>query len=110
LRLAIKKEPARGAVLTLVERCRELAREADRLQLCAEQGMEVAQFDRAMRALQLRMKLLEMENSLGRQGKVNGQNIGAALQDAAEAEGADEGPEEQARLEREYAEICGDKE
>jgi hypothetical protein len=106
-------KPNEDGKKTLEQRAAELGQEADRLQLAAEHGMEAAQFDRAMRALSLRMRLLEMEGRLAgrlRGGKaklVTAADLGGALSEAAAEAAREFDPEEAARVEREYAEVCG---
>ncbi len=101
---------------SLEQRAAELGQEADRLQLLAEHGMEAAQFERAMRALGARIKLLEMEGRLagrlkgGKSSVVNAANIDSVLRDAAAAEAnAEADPEEEIRVMKEFAEVCGNE-
>lgn len=61
LRMYLSKKPAKTAELSFEERARLLATDADRLQCMCENGLPGKQFDEAMRALALRVRLLEME-------------------------------------------------
>lgn len=89
-----------------------LGQEADRLQLLAESGMEAAQFERAMRALGVRVKLLEMEGRLagrlrgGKGSPVTAKNIEGVLREAAAEANEEVDPAEEAKWKREYEEIC----
>jgi hypothetical protein len=97
---------------SLEQRALQLGQEADRLQMLAENGMEAAQFERAMRALGLRAKLLEMEGRLagrlrgGKGSPVTAKNIEGVMRDAAAEANAEVDPAEEARWKREYEEIC----
>ena len=103
--------------LSLEEKGLALGDEAKRLQQAVENGMPEDAFNRAMRALSMRIKLFELEGKLA--GRLSGGNamarvvsqreLAGMLRDA-KSEQAEEtpSPEELAHAEREYAEVCGD--
>lgn len=97
-------------------RARLLAEEADRLQRQVEAGLDRAQVNQAMKALALRVKLLQLEGMFAgklRGGKgghdVHGGNVDAALAEAgAVAAGDSLDPAEADAVTREYQEIVGE--
>jgi hypothetical protein len=97
---------------TLEQKAEWLSAEAQRLQQLAESGVEKAQFQRALTALNVRIKLLQLQCQLagrlsgGKLVPVTGENLSAALK-AASDEVTELDPEELARAEREYVEVCG---
>jgi hypothetical protein len=102
--------------LSLEEKGLALGDEARRLQQAVESGMPEDAFNRAMRALALRIKLFELEGKLaGRlsggnaMGRVVSQRELAGMLREAKTEQAEEVPtaEEIAAAQREHAEVCG---
>lgn len=91
-----------------------LAVEADRIQMQAENGAAPGVVNQAMKALGMRMKLLQLEAQLagrlsgGKGGHaVNAKNLEEALRSAEAAARAEEDPAELAKAEREFQEVCG---
>jgi TolA-binding protein len=98
----------------LEERLERLQGEASRLQQLAENGMEKGQFERALKSLNTRIRLVELQGRLegrlvgGKSGPpVDAKNLSAALKAARVEVEAEQDPEELARAEREYLEVCG---
>jgi len=98
LKIFVSKHPPKVEGLSFEERARLLGSEADRLQAQCENGAPRDLIDQAMRALALRVKLLEMESRLS--GKVR-------LKDEAVASLED--PEEDALVAREFQDVVGDE-
>jgi hypothetical protein len=96
LKIYVNKIPPKITDLSFEERARLLAVDADRLQCQSENGLPTIQFEQAMRALTLRVKLLEMESRFA--GR-------PTTQKRAEASLEDPGELERAR--KDYLEICG---
>jgi hypothetical protein len=99
---------------SLEEKVQRLESEAARLQQLAECSMEKAPFQRALTALNVRIKLLQLQCQLagrlsgGKAGpEVTPGNLSAALRAAGKELEAEEDPEELAKAEREYLEVCG---
>jgi hypothetical protein len=114
LRMPMSRTAPRGEGGTLEEKAERLANEAGRLQQLAECNMEKAAFERALRALNVRFRLLELQCRLA--GRLSGGkaghdvtpgNLSAALKAAGKELDAEEDPEELARAEREFLEVCG---
>jgi hypothetical protein len=98
LKIYVSKHPPKTEGLSFEERAALLGREADRLQCQAENGLPRSQMDQAMRALALRVKLLELEARVS----------GRAVTPRDEAELVD--PEDDARALREFQEVVGGEE
>lgn len=94
LKIYVSKVPPKLEGLSFEERARLLGSEADRLQAQCENGAPKDLMDQAMRALQLRVKLLELESRLS----------GRPM---APKEAELEDPEEESRAMREYQEVVG---
>jgi hypothetical protein len=98
---------------SLEQKAEWLSAEAQRLQQLAESGAEKAQFQRALTALNVRIKVLQLQCQLagrlsgGKLVPVNPENLSAALKAASDEVTELEDPEELARAEREYVEVCG---
>ena len=99
---------------SLEEKAERLEAEAQRLQQLAESSAEKAQFQRALTALNVRIKLLQLQCQLA--GRLSGGkagpdvtpgNLSAALRAAGKELEGEEDPEELARAEREFEEVCG---
>jgi hypothetical protein len=101
------RKVGKGGGGNLGARIEELVAEANRLQLCAEHGMDGAQFERAMKALRMRMQLVEMEAKLeGKLGESGGARV--LVQNLMQAPVQTEVTAEEAeRVAREYLEVCG---
>jgi hypothetical protein len=89
----------------------ELAREGDRLQRLAEAGMPKENFNLALEALRARMRMVELQAKL--EGRIRGgkgvpvQDINTVLKQAGKEAAAVVDPVEEARLQKEYDEVCG---
>jgi hypothetical protein len=114
LKMAMSRTAPRGEGGSLEEKSERLAQEAGRLQQLAECSMEKGPFERALRALNVRFRLLELQCRLA--GRLSGGkagppmtagNLSAALKAAGKELEAEEDPEELARAEKEFAEVCG---
>jgi Bacterial regulatory protein, Fis family len=98
LKIYTSKHPPKTKDLSFEERARLLSNDADRLQCQAENGLPREQMDQAMRALALRVKLLELESRFA----------GRPLtQERAEVSLED--PDEEARALREFQEVVGEQ-
>jgi hypothetical protein len=98
LKIFVSKLPVKTADLSFEERARLLGAEADRLQLQAENGCPKDVMDQALKSLQMRMKLLEMESKFAGRPMTQ-QRPDVSLED----------PEDEARALKEFEEVCGDK-
>jgi hypothetical protein len=99
LKIYTSKHPPKTKDLSFEERARLLSDDADRLQCQSENGLPREQMDQAMRALALRVQLLELESRFaGRPLTQKGGEV--SLED----------PEEESIAMREYQEIVGDQE
>jgi hypothetical protein len=100
LKIYVSKIPPKTTDLSFEERARLLAVDADRLQCQSENGLPTIQFEQAMRALMLRVKLLEMESRFAGRPMTQKRDAVESLED----------PEEEARALREFQEVCGETE
>jgi hypothetical protein len=114
LHMKMWKRAPRDEGGSLEQKAERLEAEAARLQQLAECSMEKAQFQRALLALNIRIRLLQLQCQLA--GRLSGGkagppmtsgNLSAALRAAGKELEAEEDPEELARAQREYAEVCG---
>jgi hypothetical protein len=98
---------------SLEEKAQRLEAEAARLQQLAECGAEKAQFQRALTALNVRIKLLQLQCQLagrlagGKLVPVGPGDLSGLLKTAGKELALEEDPEELAAAEREYLEVCG---
>lgn len=112
LGMTMKRRGPKGEPTTLEEKAAALSAEAKRLQQMAESGMEKQEFERALRALNVRVRLLQVEGQLagrlsgGKTAEVTPQNVHLALKQA-NAEPVEEDPEELERARKEFLEVCG---
>ncbi len=94
--------------LTLQERAALLGREADRIQCQMENGLPKEQGEQALKALAMRMKLLELEGKLaGVFGGGRATERALAKELAAGGSLLEDPAEEAARAKREYEEVVG---
>jgi hypothetical protein len=98
LKVFTSKRPENTAQMSFEERARLLSAEGDRLQAQAENGAPRDLVDQAMRALALRVKLLELEAKFA----------GRPLTQQRE-EGSLEDPNEELRVMKEFEEVVGEK-
>jgi hypothetical protein len=96
LKIYVSKKPPKLDGLSFEERARLLSMDADRLQCQAENGLPGKQFEEAMRALALRVKLLELESRFAARPMTQ-QREEVSLED----------PDEEARALKEFEEVCG---
>jgi hypothetical protein len=105
--------------MDLEEKGAVLGAEAHRLQAAVEAGMPEATFNRAMKALAMRVKLLELAGKLA--GRLSGgaamqkvitqRDLAGMLRDAKAAKAEESpDPEELARAQQEFDEVCGPEE
>jgi hypothetical protein len=97
LKIYTSRKPVKTEGLSFEERARLLSAEADRLLCQLENGMPRDIADQGLKALALRVKLLEMESRFA------GRPMTAQREDAS----ALEDPDEEARAQREFEEVVG---
>ena len=113
LHMKIFRSAPRDAGGSLEEKAERLESEAQRLQMLAECAMEAAPFKRALTALSVRIKLLQLQCQLagrlsgGKLVPVTSENLSAALKAASKDLADEEDPEELERARREYEEVVG---
>jgi hypothetical protein len=100
LKIYVSKIPPKLKDLSFEERARLLAMDADRLQCQSENGLPTIQFEQGMRALALRVKLLEMESRFAGRPMTQKRDAVEALED----------PEELERARLEYEELSREPE
>jgi len=92
------------AGVSLEEKAAILSSEAARLQQLAECQMESAPFERALRALNVRMRLLQLEGQLA--GRLSG-GKGKSLAEMLSETPMEDYPDEEERARQEYQEVVG---
>lgn len=111
LRIDVSREAPKRKNLTFEERVAMLESEADRLQAQAENGAPKEVVEQALKALGIRMKLLQLEARLS--GRLRGGTSGrdgdldAAMRAASVLAAGERDPEEEARTLKEFEEVCG---
>ena len=97
LKMNTSRKVTKQAEMGFAERARHLGAEADRLQCMCENGMPKELVDRALKALMLRVKLLEMES-----------RFAGRPADQREAEQVVLDADADRRAEQEYLEVVGE--
>ncbi len=100
LKIYVSKRPVKVEDLSFEERARLLSGEADRLVCQIENGMPKELGEQALRALTLRVKLLEMESRFAGRPMTQQRPTVESLED----------PDEESRVMKEFAEVVGGQE
>ena len=97
LKIYTSRKPVKLEGLSFEERARLLAGEADRIQCQIENGASREVADQGLKALAMRIKLLEMESRFAGRPMTEKRPAAESLED----------PDEAARVEREFREVVG---
>jgi hypothetical protein len=97
LKIHVSKQRPKVEGLSFEERARQLAMEAERIQVQLENGLPRVDTDQALKTVALRLKALEMEARFSGQGFRSKEEVALSLKD----------PEEEARVMKEFQEVVG---